>query len=135
MELVGFSILDRLYGLHSRYVNRVIECTRLFPAPFMPECHKGLLFYRGDLYDVIDVGILFSRKASAKEPPYRIILLKWELKKLAIIPDVVIGLVSLDDPSVKQEASRVNGQPIDLITPDSLWDQLLKLSYGPGKIL
>ena len=94
----------------------------------------GLLFYRGELYDVIDAGILFNQKTSVMDSHSRIILMKWNRNKLAIIPDVVVGLVWIDDPAIDQGASTAHGQMIDLITPDSLWNRLLKLSYGPGKI-
>jgi len=134
MEIVAFSIDGRLYGLDAQHVNRVIENVKIFSAPFMPKCHIGLLFYRGELYDVIDAGILFNQKISLVNSHSRIILMKWNRNKLAIIPDVVVGLVRIDDQAIHQGASTAHGQKIDLITPDSLWTRLLKLSYGPGKI-
>jgi hypothetical protein len=60
--------------------------------------------------------------------------MKWDKNKLAIIPDVVVGLVWIDDQAIHQGASTADGQMIELITPDSIWDRLLKLRYGPGKI-
>jgi chemotaxis signal transduction protein len=134
MEIVAFSIDGRLYGIDAQHVNRVIEKVNIFSAPFMPECHRGLLFYRGELYDVIDAGILFNQKTSVMDSHSRIILMKWNRNKLAIIPDVVLGLVQIDDPAIDPGASTAHGQTIDLITPDSLWTRLLELSYGPGKI-
>jgi len=134
MEIVAFSVDGRLYGLEAQHVNRVIENVNIFSTPFMPECHMGLLFYRGELYDVIDAGILFNQKTSVMDSHSRIILMKWNRNKLAIIPDVVVGLVWIDDPAIDQGALTAHGQMIDMITPDSLWNRLLKLSYGPGKI-
>jgi chemotaxis signal transduction protein len=134
MEIVAFLVDDRFYGLDAQHVNRVIEKVNIFSTPFMPACHMGLLFYRGELYDVIDAGFLFNQKTSAINSHSRIILIKWNRNKLAIIPDVVVGLMSIDDQSLDQEDSTAHGQVIDLITPDSLWDRLLKLNYGPGKI-
>ena len=134
MDFVAFSVDGRLYGLDPQNVNRVIENVIIFSAPFMPKCHIGLLSYRGELYDVIDAGILFNQKTSVMDSHSRIILMKWNRNKLAIIPDVVVGLVWIDDQAIDQGASTAHGQMIDLITPDSLWNRLLKLSYGPGKI-
>ncbi|MBI5590027.1 MAG: chemotaxis protein CheW [Deltaproteobacteria bacterium] len=134
MEIVAFSVDGRLYGLDAQHVNRVIENIKIFSAPFMPKCHMGLLFYRGELYDVIDVGLLFNQKISVKDSHSRIILMKWDRNKLAIIPDVVTGLVWIDDKAIHRGASTSHGQTIDLITPESLWSRLLKLNYGPGKI-
>ena len=134
MEIVAFSIDGRLYGLDAQHVNRVIEKVNIFSAPFMPKCHIGLLFYRGELYDVINAGILFNQKTSVMDPHSRIILLKWSRNKLAIIPDVVVGLVQIDEHAIDQGTSTAHGKMIDLITPDSLWTRLLYLSYGPGKI-
>ena len=134
MDFVAFSVDGRLYGLDPQNVNRVIENVKIFSAPFMPKCHIGLLSYRGELYDVIDAGILFNQKTSVMDSHSRIILMKWNRNKLAIIPDVVVGLVWIDDQAIDQGASTAHGQMIDLITPDSLWNRLLKLSYGPGKI-
>lgn len=133
MEIVEFLIDGRLYGLDAQHVNRVIENVNIFSTPFMPDCHLGLLFYRGEIYDVIDVGILFNQKTSVVDSHSRIILMKWGRNKLAIIPDVVVGLVRTDDPAVAPDETG-HGQKIDLITPDSIWTRLLKLSYGPGKI-
>ncbi|MFH0994905.1 MAG: chemotaxis protein CheW [Pseudomonadota bacterium] len=134
MEIVAFSIDGRLYGLDAQHVNRVIEKVNVFSVPFMPGCHLGLLFYRGELYDVIDAGILFNQKTSVMDSHSRIILMKWNRNKLAIIPDVVLGLVRSDDPVIDPGASTAHGQMIDLITPESLWTRLLELRYGPGKI-
>ncbi|HSO67599.1 MAG TPA: chemotaxis protein CheW [Desulfatirhabdiaceae bacterium] len=134
MEIVAFSVGGSLYGLDAKHVNRVIEHFKIFSAPFMPDSHIGLLFYRGELFDVIDAGILFNQKTSVLDSHFRIILMKWDKNKLAIIPDVVVGLVWIDDQALHQGVSTADGQMIELITPDSIWDRLLKLSYGPGKI-
>ena len=132
MEIVAFSVDGRLYGFDAQHVNRVIEKVNIFPAPFMPECHMGLLFYRGELYDVIDAGILFNQIKSATDSHSRIILMKWNRKKLAVIPDVVVGLMWIDDQAFNKGALTAHGETIDLITPESFWSRLLELSYGPG---
>lgn len=132
MEIVAFSVDGRLYGFHAQHVNRVIEKVNIFPAPFMPECHMGLLFYRGELYDVIDAGILFNQNKSAMDSHSRIILMKWNRKRLAIIPDVVVGLMWIDDQAFDQGTLTAHGETIDLITPESFLSRLLELSYGPG---
>jgi chemotaxis signal transduction protein len=132
MEIVAFSVDGRLYGFDAQHVNRVIEKVNIFPAPFMPECHMGLLFYRGELYDVIDAGILFNQNKSAMDSHSRIILMKWNRKRLAVIPDVVVGLMWIDDQAFDQGTLTAHGETIDLITPESFWSRLLELSYGPG---
>lgn len=132
MEIVAFSVDGRLYGFDAQHVNRVIEKVNIFPAPFMPECHMGLLFYRGELYDVIDAGILFNQNKSAMDSHSRIILMKWNRKRLAVIPDVVVGLMWIDDQALDQGTLTAHGETIDLITPESFWSRLLELSYGPG---
>ncbi|MDO9110985.1 MAG: chemotaxis protein CheW [Desulfatirhabdiaceae bacterium] len=132
MEIVAFSVDGRLYGFDAQHVNRVIEKVNIFPTPFMPECHMGLLFYRGELYDVIDAGILFNQNKSAMDSHSRIILMKWNRKRLAVIPDVVVGLMWIDDQAFDQGTLTAHGETIDLITPESFWSRLLELSYGPG---
>lgn len=134
MEIVAFSVDGRLYGFDAQHVNRVIEKVNIFPAPFMPECHLGLLFYRGELYDVIDAGILFNQKPSVMVPYSRIILMKWNRSRLAVIPDVVVGLMWIDGQDSDQGTIPIHGKTIDLITPESFWSRLLELSYGPGQI-
>lgn len=132
MEIVAFSVDGRLYGFDAQHVNRVIEKVNIFPAPFMPECHLGLLFYRGELYDVIDAGIFFNQKTSVMASHFRIILMKWNRNRLAVIPDAVVGLMWIDDQASDQGTLTALGKTIDLITPESFWSRLLELSYGPG---
>jgi hypothetical protein len=98
----------------------------------------GLIYYRGDLFDVIDIGSLLGKKKGTRwdrgKEISRVILLKWLDKKLALIPDRIIGLIWSADNKGKHAANAEGEYAARLITPDEIWRRLTGLPYGPHKV-
>ena len=93
----------------------------------------GLIYYRGELFDVADMGVLLGEPHAMKSEGTPNILLKWEQKGIALAADEIFGLKSLDG-DVKPESFTLEGVQIKIITPEHVWKMLSELSYGPRQI-
>ena len=126
MEWFAFKAGDEYLGIEAQYIHRVVDEIKITPVPLLPPCHRGLMYYRGEVFDVIDIGGLLGKSkaagppASQASPPAkqseaararalragnensRIILLKWSHKKLALAPDKIIGLIWVEDNKGKE---------------------------------
>ena len=118
-------------GIEARYVYRIANEVRLAPVPLLPACHVGIIYYRGDLFDVIDMGRLLGEESYLiNRNPY-VILLKWDHRKLGLIPDRIVGLEWVEDTTDNlQTALTRDGRTIRIITPGEIWEILSCLSYG-----
>jgi chemotaxis signal transduction protein len=121
----------------------VVDEVDVAPVPLTPPCYAGVLYHRGELYDVVHMGALVRQRGGeptpAKEavvPATRIILLKWVNRKLALIPDEIRGMVWMDNGSLDKDSEP--GRPLELsarlISPDQIWQWLTELSYGPDQV-
>jgi len=134
MEFFTFKAADEYLGIEVHYIHRVVDEVKVTPVPFVPCCHMGLMYYRGELFDVIHVGSLMrQREAVCGENP-RVILLKWSHRKLALVPDHIVGLIWIDDSKRKQTVHAQGEHTVRLITPDEIWRKISVLPYGPHKV-
>lgn len=134
MKLFVFKSKDEFIGIQSDYVHRVIDDSKVTPVPFAPDTYTGLLYYRGELFDVINIRLLLGYPAEGTAEITRIIILKWLNKKLAVIPDEIIGMIWIDDNSEDKGEYYHENHKVSLIKPDDLWKKVSELSYGPCKI-
>jgi len=136
MEYFTFKANDRYFGVEAQFVHRVLEGMPIARVPLVPACYLGLIYYRGDLFDVIDAANLLSSGAkSLNRKDARIVLLKWNQQKLALLPDEIIGLVWFDNIKGDGTVYSHNNFSVRIITPNAMWDSLLELSYGrPSKV-
>ena len=134
MELFTFKAAVEIFGIQAQDIYRVLDDARITPVPLLPPCHMGLIYYRGELFDVIHLGDLVGRgKMHCKEEGW-IILIKWSDKKLALVADEVIGVLRVEDHGSKGPFYTWGNYTIRPLTPDYLWNKLCELSYGPQKI-
>jgi chemotaxis signal transduction protein len=96
----------------------------------MPSCYEGLLYYRGDLFDVIDMGRLMQPDASLLHDDPVIILLKWDTVKLGLIPDRIVGMKWVEHDGASGTVIGQEGDTAKLMTPDDIWSKLAGLAYG-----
>lgn len=145
MELFTFKTANKYFGIEARYVDRVLEEVDAAPVPLMPACHVGLIYYRGELFDVIDFGCLMRdlETETAKAPGFcpgrrtrkknsRVILIKWNHKKLSLIPDSITGLIWIDTANPGQPVHTADGNPVEIISPDEIWNALSERTHGPN---
>jgi len=134
MKFFVFKIKDEFLGIESQYIHRIIDDSKVTPVCLTPECYEGLLYYRGELFDVINLASLLGYPKKENIEIQRIIILKWVNKKMAIIPDDIIGMIWMGDDSEDRTVCRYEGHPVRLLNPDDIWKKLLGLSYGSRKI-
>jgi len=134
MKFFVFKIRDEFLGIESQYIHRIIDDSKVTPVFLTPECYEGLLYYRGELFDVINLASLLGHPKKENIEIQRIIILKWVNKKMAIIPDDIIGMIWMGDDSEDRTVCRYEGHPVRLLNPDDIWKKLLGLSYGSRKI-
>jgi chemotaxis signal transduction protein len=134
VEWFTFKVVDEYLGIEARHVYRVIEDARITPVPLSPSCHLGLTNYRGQLFDVIDAVNLLGKRNSVATDNRRIILLKWSDKRLALVPDQILGLLWVVDGKDTDTVYAEGNYAIRRVSPETIWSTLLNLAYGPDKI-
>ncbi|MBW1691054.1 MAG: chemotaxis protein CheW [Deltaproteobacteria bacterium] len=118
MEWFAFKAADKYLGIEAQYIHRVVDEVKVTPVPLVPHCHMGVMYYRGEVFDVIHIGSLLGQREALYPPTSpepasggrwraglensRIILMKWPSKKLALLPDKIIGLIWVEDNKREQ---------------------------------
>ena len=163
MEWFAFKAADKYLGIETQYIHRVVDEVEVTPVPLVPACYMGLMYYRGELFDVIHVGSLSGDRQAVYPPALpgshragqwragnenlRIILVKWSHKKLALVPDEIIGLIWVEDNKREQtvytprspllsdiDAGQEEECTVRLITPEHIWKKVSEFHYGPHKV-
>ncbi|MGB5984984.1 MAG: chemotaxis protein CheW [Desulfobacterales bacterium] len=156
MELFAFQAGHEILGISPLHVVRVVENITITPVPLTPPCHLGLIYHRGEMFDVVDVScLLYLGTAVARSRP-RIILTRWSDRRLALVPDRILGLVWPDPetpdapptpgapptpnraPTISQGVLPVTPEaeaPPRKLSLDALWESIESLSYGPDQVL
>ena len=123
MKLFTFKLGNDEFGIESKYVYRVIDDVLITPVCLMPPFYLGLLYNRGELFDVIDLGVLMEKDASFQENP-RLMIIRWEDRKLAISLGIIQGLVWIDDDMERDALISEEGGMIHLVTPEQIWEKM-----------
>lgn len=131
MNLFAFRTGGKTMGIDARFILRVLEGACIAPVCRMPPYHLGMLHHRGELFDVIDVGLLLGGMYSSHAESRRLILLHWSDKKLALAPGVIHGLVWIEAESAGDALITRNGTTIHILTPEQIWKRVLS---GSGEL-
>ena len=130
MDIFIFEASDHYIGIEAKYIYRIADNVSIVPVPLVPACYEGLIYYRGDLFDVIDMGRLMENEASTLHDDPYIILLKWDAGKLGLIPDRIVGMQWVETEAGTETVFNKNGDTVKLMTPDEIWSKLAGLAYG-----
>lgn len=130
MDCFIFEAAEKCLGIEARYVYRIADDARPAPVPLLPSCHVGIIYYRGDLFDVIDAGRLLGNESSLLSGTLYVILLKWDQRKLGLIPNRIVGMKSIEDVNATHTVFTRDGHAIQIITPEEIWKILTDLTYG-----
>ena len=147
MKLFAFQAGNDNLGIPPSQVVRIVESVPITPVPLMPPCYLGLIYHRGELFDVVDVNcLLYLGTAVARNQP-RIILTKWSDRRLALVPDRILGLVwpatnspDAGSPKFDHHGSGKSAttavmeveKPPRLLNLDALWESLETWFHGSG---
>ena len=130
MDIFIFEAAGHYFGIEARYIYRIADGVVIVPVPLMPGCYEGLIYYRGDLFDVVDMGRLMENEVSTLHDDPYIILLKWNAGKLGLIPDRFVGMKWVEDNGGTGTVFNERGDVVKLMTPDEIWSKLAGLAYG-----
>ena len=134
MEWFAFQAREEVLGLDAQYVYRVVDDAKITPVPLTPECLLGLTYYRGELYTVIDMVNMLGHGRVNSESDTPIVLVRWLEKKLALVSDAIVGLLWIEDEAGSLSTYSNGDYTVRLISPEYIWNTLLKLSHGPDEI-
>jgi chemotaxis signal transduction protein len=134
MKFFVFKVRDEFLGIESKYIHRIIDDSKITPVCLTPECYEGLLYYRGDLFDVINLASFLGYPKKENTEIQRIIILKWVNKKMAIIPDEIIGMIWMEDDSEERKVFHYEGHSVRILNPDEIWKKITGFFYGSHKI-
>ncbi len=119
-EMLVFRAADRSIGVPALNVHRIIDDADILPVPAMPPFYMGVLYHRGELFDVIHAGaVLYSSPPVRYTGSRRIILMKWDGHRIALAPDSVEGLVPF-----------ARGEDVQLVDPGNIRERALELQDG-----
>jgi len=130
MDCFVFEASGKCLGIEARYIYCIADEVRLAPVPLLPSCHVGIIYHRGDLFDVIDAGQLLGNESSLSAKTPYVILLKWDQRKLGLIPNRIVGMKSIEDVNATQTVFIRDEHAIQMITPGEIWKILSDLPYG-----
>ena len=130
MDIFIFEAAAHKFAIEAKYIYRISDSVNIVPVPLMPSCYIGLFYYRGDLFDVIDMGRLMQKDASLVHGAPIIILLKWDTGKLGLMPDRIIGMKWVKHDGVSGTVIDEEGDTAELMTPEEIWSKLAGLAYG-----
>ena len=131
MECFIFEAGEKCLGIETEYVYRIADDIQITPVPLAPPCYRGLIYFRGDLFDVIDVGSLMGKERSMPNGNPYVILLKWDQRKLGLISDKIIGIKWIEDNNGSRTVFTEEGRTVELISPEEIWKNVSELTYGP----
>lgn len=131
MECFIFEAAEKCLGIETEYIYRIADDIQITPVPLAPPCYRGLVYFRGDLFDVIDMGSLMGKERSLPNGSPYLILLKWGQRKLGLISDKIIGITWIEDNNGSRTVFTKEGRTVEMITPEEIWKNLSKLAYGP----
>jgi len=130
MDIFIFEAAGYYIGIEAKYIYRVADNVSIVPVPLMPVCYEGLIYYRGDLFDVIHMGRFMEKEGSMLHDDPYIILLKWNAEKMGLIPDRIVGIKWVEDSGGTGAVFNKRGDTVKLMTPDGIWKKLAELSHG-----
>lgn len=130
MDVLTFRIDKAWFGLDAAIVQRVVEEQVVYSIPGMPPLHRGLLFYRGELFDVIDLSLVFH---GAPAQGRRLMLVKWKTHAFAFLADA-IGAIRASEADEAVRIVMENGDGVRLLAIDRLIETILESCHGPGEI-
>lgn len=136
MKLLTFRTSGDCLGIESKYVCRVLEDVSIAPVCCMPDYYLGLLYYRGELFDVIDTGLLFGSGAASSSESPRIMIIRWSDKKLALAPGIIHGLIWIDQSANGGNGDAVitpDGLTIHRIEPEKIWERICRGAQRIGQ--
>jgi chemotaxis signal transduction protein len=134
MKFFVFKARDEFLGIESKYIHRIIDDSKVTSVCLTPECYEGLLYYRGDLFDVINLASFLGYPKNENTENQRIIILKWVNKKMALIPDEIIGMIWTVNDSDDRRIFNYEGNSVRILNPDDMWKKLTGFFYGYHKI-
>ncbi|MCL1815093.1 MAG: chemotaxis protein CheW [Treponema sp.] len=104
-----FSIREKRYALPSKIINEVTALEKVFPLPLVPEYVLGIINRYSVPYALIDLSFLLLKNTSGAR---KVIVLKEEVDKLALLIDDVIDIADLPPEKlmeVEQEEAALSG--------------------------
>ena len=132
MKWFTFEAAGEYLAIEARHIYRVIDEVKPTPVPLVPSCHMGMIYCRGELFDVIEVGALLGQRRTTSKKNSLIILLRWSHKRLALVPDKITGLIWIEDTREKQTVYTQGEYTFRLLTPDEIYE---KLETGNWKLV
>ena len=134
MQWFTFKAAGEYLAIEARHIYRVIDEVKVTPVPLVPSCYMGMIYCRGDLFDVIEVGALLGQRRTTPKKDPLIILLRWSHKRLAVVPDKITGLIWIEDSGEHRAVYTQGEYNFLLLTPDDIWKRVSELPYGSYKV-
>ena len=97
-----FSVQDKFYALPSKFISEVAVLEKIFPLPLVPDYVRGIINRYSVPYALIDLAHLLLNISSKAG---KVIVLKEEVDKLALLIDDVTDIADLDPEKMMRTES------------------------------
>ncbi len=107
MQLVGFMIERKLFGVNILMVQEVIRGGSITPLPNSPAFVEGVINQRGRILPVIDLRKrlnLFDEEASTAAEKNRILIVDIQGKVTGFVVDAVTGVIRIEESAIEPPA-------------------------------
>jgi purine-binding chemotaxis protein CheW len=84
-----FSILNKYYGIPSKYISGISLFETVYPLPLMPSYILGVINRYSVPYALFDIGLLFYNTPSLRN---KVLIVKDEIDRIAFLIDDVAGI-------------------------------------------
>jgi purine-binding chemotaxis protein CheW len=107
--LVGLALDDFRYALPLASVERVVRAVEITPLPHGPDVILGIINVRGQVVPVADIRKRFGLPPRDVAPSDHIVIARTSRRPLALVADVVHGVIECDTDEVIVPAGLVPG--------------------------
>ena len=126
-----FTVQEKQYALPSRIISEVAAVEKIFPLPLVPDYVRGIINRYSIPYALIDISFLLLEKLSEAG---KIIVLKEEVDKLALLIDDVTDIVDLFPEDLMKTEQDESGTA-DLINACFEWKDSPVFCLDTGELL
>ncbi len=97
MQLVIFQICTQRFALSLQYVERVIQAVEVCALPDAPPFIPGIINMHGEIFPLVNLGVLFGIRHHELEPEDQFIIVKTNAGTLALWVDIVLDITEIDE--------------------------------------
>lgn len=115
VELLFFQLSGEEYAIESTYVEEVHPLIDLTELPGVPPFVLGVIYVRGRVVTVIDLGTLFELPRQGLTDQDRVIVVSDGMIELGLLANLVFGIAEVSEESIQEPLSTLWGLRAEIL--------------------